>query len=294
MSPQVAPADFNPLTASNAELARYGFPRHPKHNDQAWKAAMKAAKHRTTDTTTWTCAGITHGKMIPGPKLKTGIVSPAWSLGPGNPVTSSNWAGNQVPQATDEATWEWIVPGGHAKQPNTCYSMVSPWVGIGNGVSGDPLVQAGSEDHYDCNGYNVHYMWHQVYPEGSVAFVHPYSFGIGDDIYVDVWVSGYTAYYFMEDKTKGQYTTYSENYSGNVSRSAEWIIEKGGNGLSAWNGAMSTYNAYWQYTGGSLDPAGAWPHNSYHLYYNGQDVAHGGAWTDPGTYSAFPLYSSGT
>ena len=36
-------------------------------------------------------------------------------------------------------------------------------------------------------------------------FVDPYSFGIRDDIYVDVWVAGDTAYYFMEDETKGQY-----------------------------------------------------------------------------------------
>lgn len=294
------PSGFDPTTASDADLQKYGFPRHPKTNDKAWKEAMKHAKYKGTDTRTWTCPGTApHGAEIPAaPPVGSSHIHAA-SLGSSNAVYSGNWAGNRVNIATDEATWEWFVPGGYAKQPNTCYSMVSPWVGLGSGNSyNDPIVQAGSEDHYDCNGYNVHYMWHQVYDccgsGGSVAYVDPFSFGISDDIYVDVWVSGNTAYYYMLDKSKNQYQTYTEGYIGDTPSCSEWVIEKGSNGLTAWNGAMNTYNADWQYQGGSLDSAGSWNHDSIHMMINGNDVAHGGAWLDPGTYSAFPLYSTGT
>lgn len=111
---------------------------------------MKAAKHRGTDGRTWTCPGVAGhgpGHAVAAPKATVTMNSP----GPSNPVYQDKWAGNVVVDSARYAQMDWKVPAGYPVG-STCGSMVSFWPGLGSGSS-DQLVQAGSEDHYDCASY---------------------------------------------------------------------------------------------------------------------------------------------
>jgi hypothetical protein len=57
------PAGFNPATASDSELAKYGFLPQPKSgNDAGWLTAIRAWKAKApVNSPTWTCGHEPHG-----------------------------------------------------------------------------------------------------------------------------------------------------------------------------------------------------------------------------------------
>lgn len=77
-------------------------------------------------------------------------------------------------------------------------------------------------------------MWYESYPNESPVFVDPYGFGIGGDIFVSVSYdeTTSTATYFMECVTTGAFYSYPEHIYGDTGSQADFVIEKGGNGLS--------------------------------------------------------------
>ncbi|MGA9695926.1 MAG: G1 family glutamic endopeptidase [Dehalococcoidales bacterium] len=203
------PSNFNPLTATNAELQQYGFPSRPV--DPAalaqWENVMSHCKY--------------YGKPEQTPSDTT-------SFGLQKPINYSyNWAGFAT-TSLDNNGATFTEASGYWTQPNyldTFYGDPILWTGIGGYQQGNPIVQAGT----DCNGT----FWHA--PVQNICWVEdfPYrrlweSYPVitpGDNIFVNVTYGGTVSTAFFADLSNGQYTSvpfWTPDYD---NTSAEYIWE---------------------------------------------------------------------
>jgi len=237
------PEGFDPLQASDSELATYGFPPRPDASVEpqayaSWSKAMTASKTRVFPTLKPT--GLFHGPKKSASKSVTD--------GSG---TSYNWSGLvDFSGATSYnsttsfyfLTAEFVVPV--ARQAfGTCNSTIdyaASWVGIDGDGSGD-VLQAGTQVEANCSG-TAYYAWYEWYPFGEVA-ISNFPVAPGDDLFVEVWNTSATQGY-----------AYLVNYNNNqsveigftapsgtklVGNSAEWVVERPGV-----NGGLATLANY--------------------------------------------------
>jgi Peptidase A4 family len=245
------PAGFNPLNASDQELAYYGYP--PKPDDAAqpkqfatWKKAMAASKTRVAPVLEVT-------KNFAGPaKLKAGASTAAPASG--NAALSYNWSGyvnyNGVTKYGSSSFYylfgDYVVPV--ARQAyGACtgsWDYGVTWVGIDGWGSGD-VLQAGSEaDAYCYAGTNYTYYsaWYEWYPYGWTR-IPSLPIAPGDDLFVEVWSTSSTAgHAYIVNYNTDQYVIV--NFSAPpgtqlVGNSAEWIVERPGVG-----GSLATLTNY--------------------------------------------------
>jgi len=248
------PAEFTPLTASDAELAAYGFPPRPdqkaRPDDYAkWTKAMTLARNR------W------NGQLKPRPEFSTGLMRPVpggtAKLAPstsGAPtlVGSYNWSGiaNTFPikkwnslLSVSSVLADFNVPVAQqafsaSGSGNVCdgfFDVVSVWDGI-DGINAAEVLQGGATSYYYCNastpqdngaGYTAWVEWYPSYPELDVFPVNP-----GDDIYVDTYaVSGACnpGFVFVEDETLQEFGTFELDWLTGpclVGNSSEIIVER--------------------------------------------------------------------
>jgi hypothetical protein len=135
------PPGWHPLSASDKELAAYGFPRRPSDpaGRQRWNDQM----------TKWKRAG--NPGMCETGKVNGGLT---------RTITSGNWAGgmNVNGSATNstfyDSTGEWVQPGFVNVCPGA--SAYSTWAGLG-GVNSSRLIQAGTDEW--TNNFSNSYMW---------------------------------------------------------------------------------------------------------------------------------------
>ena len=231
------PKGFDPLKASNQELAAYGLPQRPDKATEAkayelWERGMLAAKHRA--------APKLDVKSFSSTNLKP--VSSQGAAVNGQSFTKSyNWSGiaatntNRVfaKSSFDLVESVFNVPvaqppfGACARGITGPFYEVS-WNGI-DGFSNGDVVQGGSLSAADCSGNTLYEAWVEWFPSYSILgvfYVNP-----GDDIWVQTY--GYpgtsTQYVFVEDITLQTYGTYALPYvkgPGLVGNSAEWIVER--------------------------------------------------------------------
>jgi hypothetical protein len=239
------PAGFNALTASDSDLAAYGFPARPNPFEQ--RKAYAAWSHF-----------IAHARVQVAPILKTIPYRhrPMISAGPppaatrlmtaprqANTSYSTNWSGEVL---TDNATYyaygsfyaiwgDFNVPIGE-QQFGTCtggteYSSV--WVGMDGapGAASD-VVQAGTESDAACyGGYTTptYYAWYEWYPAYTVE-ISNFPVTAGQDVEVEVAMSGSTtAAVYMTNATTNQYVAIAFDAPAGtkfVGNSAEWIVER--------------------------------------------------------------------
>jgi hypothetical protein len=242
----VPPNGFNPLTASDVELATYGFP--PRPDQQAdpdhyalWERAMKAARIR------W------NGELKGLPGSRRGVMPAASSPEPGS-VESETAAPKQI--ATNNASgviltnklkaWNkknsfnavtTLITVPKAQLPfNTeaCtasdYTEVS-FAGIdgfvfntGNGNGFTPMLQGGVYADVNCSygtSYYAYFAW-QDNLEGEFQ-VNP-----GDVVYAEVLATGGSndSYVLLEDFTTQTYGSYTVSTPGIVGNSANWIVAR--------------------------------------------------------------------
>ena len=243
------PQGFNPLTASDVELATYGFPLRPdKQIDPdhyaLWERAMRAAKIR------WT------GDLKPLPTLGRGRMLSASSpitqaatasTGPkrlstinGSGVFLTNYGLKKwSPTASFNDIWTVIsVPNAQLPFSNgagcTAPSFVSVsmagidarilflqpgWVVI-------PELSGGVESIVDCSGNAAYYAFAEW---GTGAF--PFQLNPGDVFYTEVHASGPSlpGWVFLEDLTTLAYGTYTVDPDPSVplvGNSAQWVVER--------------------------------------------------------------------
>ncbi len=250
------PEGFNPLMASDEELATFGFPPRPDgaanpKGYASWEKAMKASKVRIKPVLEQT--NIFHGPM------KKATAKEPLPLSESTSTTSGNWSGVvELSGATSYNTTstfyyliaDYVVPVA-TQAYGACtgsWDYSSSWVGMDGYGSGD-VLQAGSESDAYCSGStkSTYYSaWYEWYPYGEVR-ISSLPVAPGDDIFVEVWhtskTQGYA--YFVNYNTNqsvevGFTAPASANFIGN---SAEWIVERPGisTGLATLTNYISDY-----------------------------------------------------
>ena len=232
------PPDLDPLSASDAELAQYGFPPRPDAQSvpEAYAHWLKlvsvprVANPKLSQTTIYN--GPARHVSI-GETLDNGIVS----------TTSNNWSGYAVTGANGTFRknnnfifFEWVVP--IAQQAfgvcNGFWDYSSQWDGFDGFGSGD-VLQAGTEADAYCSGgtkVTFYSSWIEWYPFSetrvSVPAAQP-----GDLMGSEVWYSTTSPHgnAYLVNYTLQQAQGYSFNPpSGTtlVGNSAEWVVERPG------------------------------------------------------------------
>lgn len=287
---QSPPRGFHPLTASDADLKKYGFPKRPGPGSPSaarWKSAMAHWKSFGDQTAAWRCPGVTFG---PG----------------GNYTTANNhWAGNEdhasavgAPHysgADTDITGPVVSPDfNHCDE-----SHVAAWVGVGEGTSSsDQLVQTGEDVAAACGRGQWTRLFYQVTPYDNPVFVAPFSTGPGDPVYFSVSYDGGSCASFYMENSAGVGGSYSECFSGSSGSSAEWIAEKVTTyplaRWSTWGVNQINFTGSYGYTSdGRTIAAGVPYHESIYMTSwigpNYSEDASGGAWTDTNIWSSFPV-----
>jgi Peptidase A4 family len=235
---EAPPAGFDPIAASDEELAYHGFPPRPNETIEpeaykSWAKAMKASKIRVVPTLEPT-------NLFHGPGKITRNTSPSGQESNG-PLTSHSWSGYVEFTGTNSygpASYYYlyaVVPV--ARQAfgvcNGGWDNASSWVGMdgatGAGVS--ELLQAGAEfDAYCSAGLTTTFysLWFEWYPYSETR-VTSIPIVPGDDLFVEVWhtttTQGYA--YFVNENTNQALVVGFTAYPGYslVGNSAEWILE---------------------------------------------------------------------
>jgi hypothetical protein len=217
------PANFNPLKASDAELAEYNFPERPTDPQSLadWEDAMGDYKQF----------------VKPNFKLKKQQTQQIPQALTSYDNYFTNWSGwiKQYDGNTYKAvSGNWTVPNVATNtEPNNDYAYSSTWVGLGGVGNGTQLMQAGTEQdyHYTTSNYDSsysnYYMWWEVLPASQTEVSSP-AIKPGDAIYVSVSYTSGSFHWYLEDKTTGKTTSGSKAYSTSYydGSTAEWIVER--------------------------------------------------------------------
>jgi hypothetical protein len=244
------PAGFDPIMASDADLAYHGFPPRPDQSAQPkayamWFKAMKASKTRMMPKLERTA--IFHGPMKPGTAANPTAVEyqPLLAMQSSNTAYSSNWSGYvDFSGATSygSSSFYYIVNSFVVPVAEQAFGACtggwdygSAWNGI-DGWGSPDVLQAGIEFDAYClsilgvtSRASYYSAWYEWYPYGEVR-IGGFPIAPGDDMYVEVWHTSSTQGY-----------AYLVNYNNNQSvevgftafpgfqlkgNSAEWVVER--------------------------------------------------------------------
>jgi Peptidase A4 family len=240
------PKGFNPLMATDVELATYGFPPRPDQEAEpdryaVWERAMKAVKirwngelkplslvgHRAIPAASSNLPEAVHPEVTGPKQISTNSASGVVLT---NKLTS--WNGKT---SFSDITSEFTVPKAQFPFNNTScttdYTEFS-YIGIdgfvfdsGLGDSFAPMVQAGVYADVPCSGAPFYYA--MLSWRDSLSGVFPVN--PGDDVLADMSVVGGpsgTASVFLFDFTTSTSGSYAMSTPGLVGNSADWIVER--------------------------------------------------------------------
>jgi hypothetical protein len=270
------PPNLNPRTASDEELAAWGFPPRPDATTApeayaAWARAVTAPARTIVPVLKLT-------DNYAGPSRGVRSTEPGTVIANPVAVTSSNWSGYVIQDTDNPFTLEaiqgdFIVPVAQQAFGNCTgsYDYGVAWVGIDgatiNGVGSSDVLQAGAEFDADCSASTTttyYAAWYEWYPNPWTVITN-FSVSPGDDMSVEVWSTSATA-------GKAYLINYTTNVKVTISFSApagttlvgdcvEWIVERPGidgslatltnyiatafNRDNAWNYTASTKTFYY-------------------------------------------------
>ena len=268
---EAPPAGFDPIAASDEELAYHGFPPRPNQSAQpkayaTWVKAMKASRVRVVPNLEQTT-------IFHGPVKQANIVNPTavesdplLSTQASNTSYSNNWSGYvDFSGATSYGSSsffylvnDFVVPV--AEQAFGACTGGWDWGSAWNGIDGwgsPDVLQAGIEFDAYCSGNNrasYYSAWYEWYPYGQVR-LGSFPIAPGDDVFVEVWHTSSTQGY-----------AYLVNFNTNLSvqvgftahpgypllgNSAEWVVERpsvGGNLTTLTNYMMEPFWDTYAYT----------------------------------------------
>jgi hypothetical protein len=232
-------ADFNPVSASDEQLATFGFPPRPnQQNDAAgyakWVRAMAGSKTR------WN-GELRHTGAYSGPARKAPEAAGA-GAGTGTDYYY-NWSGfintNTLKKYNAKTSFyviysDFNVPT--VNQPSGVCDGGWDWEVSWNGIDGNQdqnaLLQGGSSSEVYCSGGKYqwdYFAWIEWWP--SYDIIGEFNVNPGDDMYVVTWDTSATqGYVFLDDLTTGVYGTYAispkSGQPGLIGNSAEYIVER--------------------------------------------------------------------
>jgi len=285
---QPPPAGFNPLAATDEEIATYGFPPRPPQNDAdhyaQWARAMAAAKKRWNGELKVT--DIWHGPKRPAAAPPE--VSALWETGP-TVGYSYNWSGFVNSSTLTEwsptgsfymVVSEFNVPvaqqafnSSATKSGNICdggLDLESSWNGIDGFGDQYAVLQGGTMSASYCDGSSTgtqYWAWIEWWPNPSLG---EFPVNPGDDIYVATYDTSATqGYVFLEDLTTQTWSTYGlqppPGKPGLIGNSAEYVVERpccrGSNLYPLANYVQEYWANNWAVTFYDYDKGAATPYN---------------------------------
>jgi hypothetical protein len=229
------PEGFGPLTASDEQLADFGFPPRPDpaalpKQYASWAKAILASRRRIVPTLEQT--SIFHGPA----RLREEAESSGAST-----LRSYNWSGYvDLNGATrfgstsfSAIATELVVPTA-SEAFGVCSGSGdygSSWAGMDGAFSND-VLQAGIEfDAYCFDGVTatLYAAWFEWYPSAEIRIAN-FPIAPGDDYYIAVWNTSATqGYAYLVNENADEAVTISFNPpSGTkfIGNSAEWITER--------------------------------------------------------------------
>ena len=239
------PPGFDPVAASDADLAAYGFPPRPatvgSQARHGWEHMMSHARARIFPELRVAHRG---GGPLRSRKATRNGAS-----------TSTNWSGITVTNfATSYGLGSFVLGVGEFNVPvaqqafGVCsggWDYSALWVGL-DGVNNNDVLQAGTEaDAYCSNGTTNtdYYAWVEWYPADTLEITN---LAITPGDVVAVWVypnSATTGAAFVINETTNQYLTMGITAPAGTSlqgSSVEWIMERPSN----LDGSLTTLTNY--------------------------------------------------
>ena len=191
----LAPDGFSPTTATDAQLAEYGFPARPSDKDAlaAWTTKWSRFKYKRSSTDPTIV-------ITPFQAIQATNTSSAWSgymdLGSGNEF-------NNIGANYTQPTWQSDSVSGSAE---------SSWVGLG-GWGVNQLIQCGTSIGINPNTGNLesgaYGAWYEFLPSDAyMTFYTPFKINGGDDIDSQLYYtssSNYPVGFTVWDFTAGNY-----------------------------------------------------------------------------------------
>ena len=260
------PAGFDPIAASDEDLAYHGFPPRPNQSLQpkayaSWAKAMKASKVRVAP-------GLQQTAVFHGPVKPSKLASPTAVEGntllatqtASNTSYSSNWSGYvDFSGATKYGTTsyyylvnDYVVPV--AQQAFGVCTGGWDWGSAWNGIDGwgsPDVLQAGIEFDAYCSGgtRSAYYSaWYEWYPYGEVR-ISGFPIVPGDDLFVEVWHTSATqGYAYMVNYNNNQSISVGFTAPPGTSligNSAEWVVERPSVGGSLTNLTNYIMDPFW-------------------------------------------------
>ena len=240
------PRDFDPLSASDARLAQFGYPPRPDAQTApdryaVWKKVVTAPQQRLAPALGHTTIHNGRARMVsqgggaPGlaRNARSGIANDAAS------VTTMNWSGYAVVdpqnpfQSGTTVYGEWVVPVAQ-QAAGTCsgtWDYSSEWVGI-DGFTSSDVLQSGIEvDAFCANGSTMAFYsaWYEWYPDVETRITN-LPIAPGNIIGVEVWNTGPTqGNAYIVNYTTQQSVSLAFNAPAGTSLvgdSVEWIVER--------------------------------------------------------------------
>jgi hypothetical protein len=210
----VPPAGFSPTTATDAQLAEYGFPPRPTDPTalQQWQEEFS----------NWT------GAATPPPFLTE-------SNGTSGDRTSGTWSGYMIQGTLNtftQAETTFIEPD--KSYPSSCstYGEVT-WAGLGGWNNNDALAQDGTYIGNALGDISSHQSWWEIYPQGPIT---PTSLNASPDGHFDAstrYVGNGTYRFFMYNYATGKsWVNDYESFDGHPDETAEAIAERPTNGAT--------------------------------------------------------------
>jgi hypothetical protein len=248
------PAGFNPLTASDADLAAYGLPPRPSQFARnpaaytAWAHAMASARMYVAPQIRLSLRR--HGPVQATSRLK---------LGSNGVMTSTNWAGQEIDNSLGsygsssfgEVMGAWIVTAVQ-QAIGTCSGtdVSATWVGLdGTGTSKD-VLQAGTEADAACSGgvtTRDYYPWFEWYPADTYEVTN-FSTYPGQPVYVVVQAksatSGVATFVDLESNQYTAVTITPPSGTKLIGNSVEWVEERPSNTKGV-IGTLADYGQVW-------------------------------------------------
>lgn len=244
-----APRNFDPVTASDAELACYGFPPRPTdaENLHRWTVGMNL--HHPVE---WVHAAAIQGAIMvgtlahpastlnqraPSTQGAAGGVSPDWLGGSGTTLWD-NWGGWVDHPGAVNNYYPFYLIQGQWVQPSSVFNdgqWFSNWVGLGGDIYNDTLYQAGSiifnpaaNCTYPCSANYTFFYERVVWGTNCCApdyVPQPQLIpGHTEASVVEEFTNGSTSYEEC-DETVGYCVWYGDQHSSNTSLTGEWIVE---------------------------------------------------------------------
>jgi hypothetical protein len=257
--------DFDPLTASDADLAYNGFPPRPNQTTEpkayaTWAKAMKASKTRIIPTLEQT--NVFHGpaKLAKNANPTAVESTAASSEKESNTSYSYNWSGYadfSGASSYGSSSFYFIVNDFVVPVAQQAFGACTggwDWGSAWNGIDGwgsSDVLQAGIEfDAYCSGGYRTSYYspWYEWYPYGEVR-ISNLGIAPGDDMFVEVWhtssTQGYA--YLLNYSTDTAVEVSFTAYPGYplVGNSAEWVVERPSVGGSLTNLTNYIMDPFW-------------------------------------------------